>query len=193
MIGFISNEESVMDFSIGFNGDGLQPKENEALYQLIRDARPESVFEVGTRRGGGSTFFITSALRDNGGGMLYTVECDPECYQKASDFYNHSHPELRPFVTLMVGKSQDVLPTILAKVGKIDVLFLDGEEHSNRTVEEYKMFLPYLLPGSKLACHDWNIGKMAILKPDLLSDKNWQVRLVFDDTMTGFAILNRVG
>ena len=44
------------------------------LYRLVRKRQPRVVLEFGS---GCSTVILGYALRDNGGGRLYSVECDP--------------------------------------------------------------------------------------------------------------------
>jgi len=180
-----------MDFSKGFDGDGLFPPENEALYNFILSSKPEISFEVGTRRGGGSTYFIASALFENKKGLLYTVECDPDCYNSAVNRFSGSLAYLKPYVLFNLGKSNEVYPPILEKIEKIDALFLDGEENGQQTMIEYAMFKSKLISGSYLVCHDWHIGKMALLRPLIESDASWEKILVFDYTQTGFAIYRK--
>ena len=182
-----------MDFASKMCGDGLDPRENEALYDIVMAARPEVAFEVGTRRGGGSTRFIASAMRANGRGMLYTAECDRACYDEAVALFDGPLSGLRPHVTLHHGKSHDIFPRVLEAVPRIDLLFLDGEENSAQTMREIAMFSPKLLPGAYLVCHDWNIHKMAELRPMVEGSREWEPILVVSDTQTGFAIYRKKG
>lgn len=52
--------------------------ERQALYEAVLRRKPKRCFEIGTWTGGGSTFFIVSALKEAGGGRLYTIEADDE-------------------------------------------------------------------------------------------------------------------
>jgi cephalosporin hydroxylase len=172
-------------------GDIFQP-ECQAFFDLIIKVKPESVFEVGTRRGEGSTYIISSALKENGKGKLYTVECEKSYYDKALQLYSTSLKALNPFVSFNFGKSDEVFPPLLEKVKDIEILFLDGAEDSEQTMREYTLFSPYLTVGSYLVCHDWNIGKMKKLKPILVEDEQWEEVLIINDTPTGFAIHRKV-
>ena len=180
-----------MDFLKGFDGDGLFPPENEALYNLVLSSKPNVSFEVGTRRGGGSTYFISSALFENKKGLLYTIECDPDCYTSAVNRFSGPLAHLKPYVLLHLGKSNEVYPHALEKIEKIDVLFLDGEENDQQTMTEYAMFKSKLISGSYLVCHDWHIGKMFKLRPIIESDTSWEKILVFTHTQTGFSIYKK--
>jgi len=181
-----------MDFSTKFCEDGLDPKENKALYEAIIEKKPDVVFEVGTRRGGGSTYYISSALSTNGKGILHTVECDPSCHAQAIALYGGQLAQLAPRVKLYLGKSHEVFPLALQSVTGVDALFLDGEENADQTMREFEMFLPKLGVGSILACHDWNIHKMARLRPLLETSHDWQPLVKIMDTQTCFAIHRRI-
>ena len=53
----------------------MSPNERVVLYAAIMDRQCKNVWEVGTCRGGGSTYYIATALENlNDGGMLYTVD-----------------------------------------------------------------------------------------------------------------------
>jgi len=171
----------------GLLGGGLMKGENEALYNLVLNAKPDLVCEVGTRRGGGSTHIISSALREVGKGMLHTAECDKTFYKQAVKFYDVELAHLKPYVTFHYGTGYDVFMEILGAIGDVDILFLDGIGY-HQTVLEYELFKPKLKKGSYLACHDWHIGKMKKLRPIIEADADWEEILVMKNTLTGFAI-----
>lgn len=181
-----------MDFTTKFCEDGLDPRENKALYEAMIEKKPDVVFEVGTRRGGGSTYYISSALAANSKGILHTVECDPACHSQAVALYGGQLASLSRHVKLYLGKSHEVFPPVLQSVPKVDALFLDGEENADQTMREFEMFLPKLVAGSILACHDWNIFKMARLRPLLEASTDWQPLVKIMDTQTCFAIHRRI-
>jgi len=182
-----------MDFTTKFFEDGLDPKENKALYEAIIKKKPDVVFEVGTRRGGGSTYYISSALAANGKGILHTIECDPACHAQAVSLYKGQLAGLSKHVNLYLGKSHEVFPKVLESMPCIDALFLDGEENADQTMREFEMFLPKLGVGSILACHDWSVSiKMLYLRPLLESSPDWQPMVKIMDTQTCFAIHRRI-
>jgi predicted O-methyltransferase YrrM len=62
-------------------------EERKAIYHIVRKAKPHTVFEIGTWKGGGSTYILSSALYHNGRGVLYTVEACAEFYEHAVSLY----------------------------------------------------------------------------------------------------------
>jgi tRNA A58 N-methylase Trm61 len=181
-----------MQFNEKYLGDGLDPKEHKALYDAIVESSPKNVFEIGTRKGGGSTLYILQALRKLNKGTLHTVEIKPEAYNDAVQLYKKKFPGLLPFGKFYLGKSTDVFGKILEKMDKVDFLFLDGEENPDSTMVEYDLFRNKFKKGSRLACHDWKISKMKKLKPVLLEDSGWKQLLLISSTLTGFALFERI-
>jgi predicted O-methyltransferase YrrM len=165
--------------------------ERYALYSLIQKEDPDVVFEVGTWKGGGSTYFIASALHENKHGILHTCEINKEFYDHATNLYDNELKELKPYVCFHFGDSLEVYPDILRKSGMIDILFLDGKEDSDQTVREYCMFRPYMRNGAYMVCHDWKEYKMAELKKRLIADEHWKLITLMQDTTTGFSIWQR--
>ena len=167
-------------------------RERKALYRAIRAQKPRIVFEVGTWYGGGSTFFISQALHDNGFGLLYTVEADPAAHTRAVTDYQRELPNLMPHVKFVQGNSLDVYPELLTTLGGIDIVFLDGAQNPVQTLDEFLMFQPYLNPGSLLIAHDWDNEKMELLRPRLERAPEWHLekKLTAPHSM-GFVIYRR--
>ncbi len=146
------------------------------LYETIVRSKPESVFEVGTWYGGGSTYFITHALWENGRGILHTIEADPNVYAAAVENYRLHLPHLLPHVRFHSGKAAEVYPKILRQVGKADAVFLDGSDDPVESLTEFEIFDPYLSERSIVMMHDWDNVKMALLRPNMEKSSNWSLR-----------------
>lgn len=163
--------------------------DRRALYQTIRRYKPQIVCESGTWLGGGSTYFIASALAENGRGVLHTTEVNPEFYDAASQGYERHLSRLRPFVRFHFGESELVYPELLKTVGKVDALLLDGAEDGEQTFDEFHLFEPYLGSNSLVIVHDWNTEKMKVLRPYLEASPNWKLVLeVPPPRSVGFAV-----
>jgi predicted O-methyltransferase YrrM len=175
-----------MDFGNDPEVGQLWKIDRQCLYETIIETRPEIVFEVGTWKGGGSTYYIASALRENAKGKLYTVEYDPELYRFALDQYEHRWRHLRPFVKFHLGDSLTVYPPILADLGRIDVLMMDGSDEPAQAMAEMKMFEPYLQSGAVLIMHDWGCRKSELVKPYIEANRDFQIVKVLCNPDLGF-------
>ena len=163
--------------------------ERKVLYETIRQYRPQVVCESGTWRGGGSTYFIASALRENNSGILHTTEANSEFFGEATHSYGTVLSSLLPFVEFHFGESAAVYPPLLPKLGKVDAVLLDGAEDGPQTFQEFQVFEPYLGPGSIVMAHDWNTEKTAVLRPYLEASAEWTlIQLVPPPQSVGFAV-----
>ncbi|QKK01483.1 MAG: class I SAM-dependent methyltransferase [Pseudomonadota bacterium] len=145
------------------------------LYAVIRTLCPRRVVETGVCNGV-STLMILAALERNGTqGRLWSVDLPEQAGQDyPEDFFWAGKrgaavpqgrppgwivPEtLRPRWRLVLGRSQDVLPDLLAHIGAID-LFLHDSEHSPECMAfEYRHAWQHLADGGVLMSDDthWN-------------------------------------
>jgi predicted O-methyltransferase YrrM len=166
-----------------WNGQ-MNPSERELLYRLVMREKPDVVVEVGTCRGGGTTFFIASALRNNGKGKLYTCENNSEFYETARKLYreNPDYAGLEKYVEFYFGGSRDIFAgnqgsgaTLLGILGNVDICMLDGPEDGPQTVYDFAMFRPFIKVGGYVLFHDWDCGKCGLIRPFLQGDQDWEL------------------
>jgi predicted O-methyltransferase YrrM len=141
--------------------------ERKLLYDLVKEHCPETVFEIGTWKGGGSTYFISQALFENKKGKLYTIESCSDFCEEAKRSYTQYLPQLLPYIEFIHGESYTVYPEILKNIGHVQMAFLDGGDEPQKALKEYEMFEPYFKRESVIAMHDWNSEKMSLFRPFL--------------------------
>ena len=131
------------------------------LYVLVRATRPQRVIETGISSGY-SARLILEAMERNGAGHLDSIGVDVFAAredgraQLAGRGIGWLVPErLHGRWTLRKGKSDDLLPGLLAETpGPID-LFLHDSLHQYPTMHwEYATAFPRIAPGGFLASHD---------------------------------------
>lgn len=108
----------------------------QLLFRIARYFQPESTLELGTSLG------ITSAYIGAGyqRGTLSTVEGCPEISRVAQAQFGALNIEnIRPFV----GNFDEVLPEILEKIGKLDMVFIDGNHREEPTYRYFEWCLKY--------------------------------------------------
>ena len=122
------------------------------LYTLALNCRPTTIVETGTFYGY-STWFFAEALRFWGdGGKIYTI--DPEDKLIAKEVRSH------PNVELVKGRSEEVLPSLLKELGKVDIAFIDSWKRL--ALLEFRMCHPHINEGGLAIFHDTqflNTGK----------------------------------
>ena len=152
----------------------MNPAERELLYNTVMSAQPDVVCEVGTCRGGGSTYFISSALRNLGKGKLYTCEDFKEFYDYARALYagNPDFAGLEQYIEFFFGDSERAFKDFKLPV---NVCLLDGGADSIKMVYDFTLFRPLMPIGSYLIMHDWDNGKTDYIKQILIADAfDWQ-------------------
>lgn len=160
--------------------------ERAALRNWVRDAKPKIAFEIGTWKGGGSTWQIANGIRENGSGLLVTCETDKAFYDEANQIYDT--PEWRPYVRCLNMASTDVINGMSQSPDNIpDFVLFDGPNIAELTLSDFQLLDPLLKSGSFFACHDWdrvehNTGKCIVvaekctlLRPYLENHQGWKI------------------
>lgn len=127
-----------------FNSGGVECEVGEFLYGLVRMIKPNRVLETGTHQGI-SAAYIGQALKDNGSGLLTTIEYIPENVQIAT--MRIKVLELDEFIYVHFG---DALKYIIGE--KFDLILLDTEPHTR--FKELIRFFPMLNEGGYVFIHD---------------------------------------
>lgn len=153
---------------------GMKPEVSRRLYGLIRDYQPKILVETGVCNGV-STAVILAALEKNGQGKLHSIDL-PEFTDTdytEGDFWEGKKgavipkekppgwiipDDLKSRWELQLGRSDEVLPSLLDTLGTID-FFLHDSEHSYQCMTaEYHAAWGHLAEGGILASDDisWN-------------------------------------
>lgn len=170
-----------MNFHLNQDCGQLWLEDRRWLYNTVLELQPVVALEVGTWRGGGSTFFIASALAENGFGILHTIEKNAILASEASSRYIREWPRLLQHVHFHFGGSEDMIPLI----APTDFVFLDGAQDPAQMLREFELVKPHLRVGGVLMAHDWFNGKADDLKPvlELESDEGrWMYETIGDGT-----------
>lgn len=163
--------------------------ERRWLFEAVRRYHPKNCFEVGTWEGGGSTLVVAQALLTTGGGMLHTVELNAERHKTTTMLYKLVAPECLPFVRLLCGDYTQVLSSVLAETGRVDLLILDGAEDAEENLAQYRYFEPYLHLGAMVFQHDWLTEKARLVRPLLEDTLSWDLEWVLLPPFSrGFAL-----
>ena len=159
---------------------------NETERRLLGEAimlapkKPETVVEVGTWLGGGSTLHILRALEHNGAGHLWGIEADRSIYDQMLANIRAAAPAAAARFTPLFGFSQDVLPLWIKERGAgatVDFVFLDGGNNPREQMAEFRFLEPLIPVGGQLMAHDAKLRKGRWLVPFVSRLDNWETRL----------------
>ena len=167
----------------------LYRAERRALHDAIIARAPKFGFEIGTFNGGGSTYCSARAFAALGRGKLVTLEIDPALHAQAMELYATRLPALRPHVEFLLGGSPELFEPYLKQVDAAEFVFLDGAEHAEQSLAQYRYLEPWFRPGSVLAMHDWHTEKMRLVRKLLANTPRWRESLMLTEPDSiGFAI-----
>lgn len=123
----------------------------EALYLLVRAARPGVVVDTGVLYGASSSH-ILAALERNGGGTLHSIELGRNEHEPPHHFFVPA--ELRRRWTLTIGDSRRELPRLLDRLGTIDMFHHDSLHTRAHMTWEFETAYPHIRPQGLLASDD---------------------------------------
>jgi predicted O-methyltransferase YrrM len=160
-------------------GGQLLSAERKFLYNWIKAIKPQLVFEIGTAGGGGSTYFIAQALWENGEGLLHTAEIDLGSFNSSVNNHKLFLGYLGAHIVFHHGDAKPCFTPIAPQIQFGDVVFFDGGNEAEATMDQYNMFLPYFKEGTYLMSHDWISGpgndKARLLRPAVEADPKWKL------------------
>jgi predicted O-methyltransferase YrrM len=122
-------------------------------YAVCRAVDARSVVETGVGYGV-TTAFLLAALRENGGGVLYSIDLPPLEPGAEETVGVLVPPALRREWKLQRGMSRQLLPSLLARLGTID-LFLHDSLHTGDNMRfEFAQAWPRIRAGGVLLADD---------------------------------------
>lgn len=123
----------------------------EALYVLVRAAKPQTVVETGVLYGA-SSGHILAALAANGHGRLCSIDVGTKPGEPSHDFL--VRPDVLPRWQYIAGDVKQELPELLARLGRVDMFHHDSLHTFEHMMWEFKTVTPHLGPNGVLASHD---------------------------------------
>lgn len=124
------------------------------VYVACRAIKPRIVVETGVGSGF-STTLILQALSENPEGMLYSIDFPSANFITIGRKVGWLVPaQLRRRWTLVIGKSSNVLPSVLKDVGEIDMFLHDSDHSYENMMFEFRAAWNYLKEGGILFSHD---------------------------------------
>jgi predicted O-methyltransferase YrrM len=132
----------------------LSPAQGRILFRLAEHFQPQIMLELGTSLGI-SALYLAKACR----GELHTIEGQPSVARIAHSVIKKGGVKN---VQLHEGLFDEVLPQLLPKLGKVDLLYLDGNHTFEATLAYFHQILPYLHDASVIIMDDirWSKGMM---------------------------------
>jgi predicted O-methyltransferase YrrM len=145
-------------FCQGMASADLWGKKVLVQYAAVRALRPDVVLETGVASGVSSAYLLL-ALERSQKGMLHSVEIGDPAYLPPNKEPGWIVPErLRSRWRLHIGDVREVLPAMLAELGKVDIFIHDSAHTYEQMKFEFELAHPYIKRGGLLLADDalWN-------------------------------------
>ena len=127
-----------------FDDGGVEAEVGEFLYGIVRLLKPKAILETGTYTGV-SASYMGMAMKENGYGLLETVEIDNYHKNRAENLWKKLYIESYVYCWLVSSLEFDPKTTY-------DMFFLDSEP--NLRFKELVKFYPKLKEGGYVFIHD---------------------------------------
>jgi predicted O-methyltransferase YrrM len=123
----------------------------EALYLIVRAARPRVLVETGVLYGASSAHLL-AALEHGGQGELHSIEIGRDPREPGHDFFVPSG--LRSRWDLIIGDSRRELPALLRRCATVDLFHHDSLHTFSHMTWEFETVFPHLSPSAVLSSDD---------------------------------------
>jgi predicted O-methyltransferase YrrM len=126
---------------------------HKALYIMARILKPKTIIETGVFEGHSSLAFLL-ALEENNEGSLYSIDLPSSSLPSGKEPGWIVPVKLRKRWDLRLGKSMDLLPSMLEELKEVDVFLHDSEHSYENMYWEYKTAWPCIRKDGLILSHD---------------------------------------
>lgn len=125
------------------------------LYYLALHESPDVIVEIGTGPGA-STSAFSIALRDNGKGMLYSIDPSPHVEEVFKRLHNRGLGEY----VIRVKEYSEFGEKHTPKDLKISILLIDGDHYYKPVIVDWKVWGKYLVKNAIVIFHDLHLPEV---------------------------------
>ena len=146
------------------------------IYFFVRIVKPDVMLETGVAHGV-SSWTILNGMHKNQKGKLISIDLPNLDTKKVFNVENFSRqpgwvvPEfLRSRWELQLGKSSDLMPPLLKRLGSIDIFFHDSDHSYENMKFEFNAVADFVKPGGLILSDD--VHKNTAFR-EFVTEKNW--------------------
>jgi predicted O-methyltransferase YrrM len=162
----------------------LTPRRNAGrLYRLVRFMMPANILEIGTSLGI-TTAYLASA---NPEARIMTLEGCPELSRKAKEHFDKLGIKN---IELLEGRFEENLPAALERLGKVDLVYIDGNHCQEAMLDYYAQCMAYAGNETIIIFDDIHFSPGTEEAWNIISKKE-EVRVSLDLYTTGWLIFRK--
>lgn len=153
----------------------LTNRERLELARLAQAPGVHVIVEIGSYLGASAAAFAAGLARtDNRDARIYCVDTwkndsMSEGQRDTMVAFLGNTATYRHAIVTVRGWSTEVVETIAARAGRVDLLFIDGDHSYEGCLADWKAYAPLLAPGARVAFHDvgWAEGVRAVIDQEV--------------------------
>ena len=159
------------------------PRHARRLYRLARFMKAGNILEIGTSLGI-TTAYLAIARPD---ARIITLEGCPELSRKAREHFDRLGIKN---IELIEGRFEEKLPDALDRLGKADLVYIDGNHHKEAVMEYYKQCFDHSRNDTIIIFDDIRSSPGMEEAWDIIRQKE-EVRVSLDLFSTGWLIFRK--
>jgi len=128
-------------------------------YAAVRALNPRCVVETGVANGVSSSYLLLALHKNGGSGRLHSIGLDDPAFLPPGDKPGWLVPDwLREGWRLHIGDARQILPSLLSRLGTVDVFIHDSLHTYEHMIWEFETAHPFVRSGGLIFSDDalWN-------------------------------------
>lgn len=125
---------SVLDYINQGRGRGSSNQCYDVMYTVARAFQVQTIVEIGTHQGASAITFCQAIIDNGKTPRIHTVDSWIEEDMKARAAEHFRRAGFDQYITMVQGDSTIEIPLLFGRIGKVDLIFIDGD-HSLGAVE----------------------------------------------------------
>jgi len=164
----------------------------DAMYTVVRTFQVQTIVEIGTHKGGSSITFCQAILDNKKVPKIYSVDSWIQADMKNIAKNNFQKAGFEKYINMIEGDSQIEIPKLFESIGKVDLIFIDGNHEEKAVIADYNNCKNF---SNLIMFHDTSLGDISYL--NLAKEEGWKVfnfptRYVEGDNhLVGIAVIQR--
>ena len=156
----------------------MLPYERYKLYNWVLELKPKNIIEIGCGLGGGSSYYMVEAIKENNKGMIYS--CDPG-RMMSNELLSKNVGRLKYYKI----NSTDLIKYMISENIIPDFLFFDGPEQPEVALNDIKELEKHITDGTYFSMHDWDTCvrkydngvsiKSLLIREYIEKSENWEL------------------
>jgi len=141
------------------------------MYAVARAIQATRIVEIGTNRGFSAIIFCQTVIDNKQIPHIWTIDdwkINPKTFDIASGLFDKTGFE--KYIDIIVGSSQDVLPDLLNRIGRVDLIFIDGSHKPEDVITDFRNAKDYT---DYILLHDTGEGRVGYLQE--IKEGGWTV------------------